>query len=119
MTPQGQIIIATIAAVLLLVMLNMLKKRRINEEVCLIWVFALVSVILLMAVPGLAKLVTHMIGAVYPASALTMCALGFIGAMLVYTSVKLSRLSSEVKALAQQQALLELERAMIAENRSE
>jgi hypothetical protein len=116
MTPRGQIIIAAIAAVLLLVMLNMLRKRRINEEVCLIWVFALVSVILLTTVPGLAELVTHLAGAVYPASALTMCALGFIGAMLVYTSVKLSRLSSEVKALAQRQALFELERETTAKN---
>ena len=118
MTPQGQIIVATIAAVLLLVMLNMLRKRRINEEVCLIWIFALVSVILLMAVPGLAERITHLTGALYPASALTMCALGFIGAMLVYTSVKLSRLSSEVKALAQRQALFELERETMAKNGS-
>lgn len=118
MTPRGEIIIATIAAVLLLIMLDMLRRRRINEEVCLLWVFALVSVILLAAVPGLAELVTHLAGAVYPASALTMCALGFIGAMLVYTSVKISRLSSEVKALAQRQAVFEVERQKIANNAS-
>jgi hypothetical protein len=109
MTPQGKFIIAATAFVLLVVILNMLRKRRINEEVCLIWVFAFVSVILLMAVPGLAERLTRFVGAVYPASALTLCALGFIGAMLVYTSIKLSRLAAEVRALAQRQGLAELD----------
>jgi hypothetical protein len=110
MTPQGSIIIALLAFVLLVFMLNMLRKRRIDEEVSLIWIFAFVAVILLVGVPGLANRLTHLIGAIYPASVLTLLALGFIGVMLVYTSVKISRLTSEVRALAQRQVLVEVER---------
>ena len=110
MTPQGSIIIALLAFVLLVFMLNMLRKRRINEEVSLIWIFAFVAVILLVGVPGLADRLTHLIGAVYPASVLTLLALGFIGVMLVYTSVKISKLTTEVRALAQRQVLFEVER---------
>ncbi len=110
MTPQGSIIIALLAFVLLVFMLNMLRKRRIDEEVSLIWIFAFVAVILLVGVPGLANRLTHLIGAIYPASVLTLLALGFIGVMLVYTSVKISKLTSEVRALAQRQVLVEVER---------
>lgn len=110
MTPQGSIIIALLAFVLLVLMLNMLRKRRISEEVSLIWIFAFVAIILLVGVPGLANFLTHLIGAVYPASVLTLLALGFIGAMLVYTSVKISRLTTELRALAQRQVLFEVER---------
>jgi hypothetical protein len=110
MTPQGSIIIALLALVLLVFMLNMLRKRRINEEVSLIWIFAFIAVILLVGVPGLADRLTHLIGAVYPASVLTLLALGFIGVMLVYTSVKISKLTTEVRALAQRQVLFEVER---------
>jgi hypothetical protein len=90
-------------------MLNMLRRRRINEEVSLIWMFAFITVILLVGIPDLADGLTHLIGAVVPASALTLVALGFIGVMLVYTSVKLSKLTSEVRALAQRQVLDQLE----------
>ena len=110
MTPQGSIIIALLAFVLLVVMLDLLRKRRISEEVSLIWIFAFVAVILLVGVPGVANRLTHLIGAVYPASVLTLLALGFIGVMLVYTSVKISKLTSEVRALAQRQVLIEVAR---------
>lgn len=110
MTPQGSIIIALLAFVLLVVMLDLLRKRRISEEVSLIWIFAFVAVILLVGVPGVANRLTHLIGAVYPASVLTLLALGFIGVMLVYTSVKISKLTTEVRALAQRQVLIEVAR---------
>lgn len=110
MTPQGSFIISLLVIVLLIFMLNMLRKRRISEEVSLIWIFAFVAVIILVGVPGLADRLTHLIGAVYPASVLTLLALGFIGVMLVYTSVKISKLTTEVRALAQRQVLVEVER---------
>ncbi len=110
MTPQGSIIVGILVLVLLVFMLNMLRRRRINEEVSLIWMFAFITVILLVGVPDLADGLTHLIGAVVPASALTLVALGFIGVMLVYTSVKLSKLTGEVRALAQQQVLNQIER---------
>jgi hypothetical protein len=107
MSVKGQVIIAAVALVLLGIMLNLLLRRRINEEVCLIWIIALGAVVVLMVVPGLADRLTRWVGAVYPASALTLCALAFIGGMLAYMSVKLSRLAQDVKALTQQLALLE------------
>lgn len=109
MSPQGNVVIGALAAVLLLVMLNMLRKRKISEEVSLIWIVAFASVIVLVALPGLTARLTHLVGAIYPASVLTLLALAFIGVMLVYSSVKISRLSQEVRALAQRQVIVEAE----------
>lgn len=110
MTTQGSIIVALLALVLLGFILNMLRKRRLSEEVSLIWIFAFAAVIVLMALPALTSAVTHLVGAIYPASVLTLLALAFVGVMLVYTSVKLSKLTAEVRALAQRQVLAEAAR---------
>ncbi len=110
MTTQGSVIVALLALVLLGFILNMLRKRRLSEEVSLIWIFAFAAVIVLMALPTLTSKVTHLVGAIYPASVLTLLALAFVGVMLVYTSVKLSKLTAEVRALAQRQVLAEARR---------
>jgi len=116
-TTQGSIVVALLALMLLGFIVNLLRKRRLSEEVSLIWIFACVAAVLFMALPGLTAEVTHLVGAIYPASMLTLLALTFVGVMLIYTSVKLSKLTAEVRALAQRQVLADAAREEAARAR--
>jgi hypothetical protein len=50
---------------------------------------AFASVIVLVALPGLTARLTHLVGAIYPASVLTLLALAFIGTLLLLRTVGL------------------------------
>lgn len=95
------------AVVLLLTVLEMVRRRRLLERYALLW---LLSAVVLTALAswtgGLAKL-SHAIGVIYPPNALFFIAFGFVLLLLLHFSSVISRLSDQSKVLAQRQALLE------------
>jgi hypothetical protein len=106
---QTRIQLVTIvgAAVILLTVLEMVRRRRLMERYALLWVFS-AAVLLVLAVwsGALAKL-SHAIGVVYPPNALFYIAIGCIVLLLLHFSSVVSRLSDQNETLAQRQALLD------------
>jgi hypothetical protein len=107
MQTRIQVVAIIGAAVLLLVVLEMVRQRRLLERYALLW---LLSAIVLLGLAswrsGLAK-VSHAIGVIYPPNSLFFIAIGFILLLLLHFSSAVSRLTDQSKVLAQRLALLE------------
>ena len=109
---RAQLITALGAVLLTLVVLDLVRRRRLAEEYSLLWVVASVVVAVLGFSTPLLKAITHGLGILYEASTVFFFGLVFATAMLLYLSVKLSRLGQEHLTLTRELAFLrhELER---------
>lgn len=104
-----QIVAIVISVGLLLVVFELVRRRRLVERYALTWLLS-TGVLLVLSVwrGGLAKL-SDALGIAYPPNALFLVAGGFVLLTLLNFSVSISRLSEETKLLAQEQARLEQE----------
>ena len=108
MTPLRVSIAAAIAAIILLaVIFELIRSRRLQERYALLWL-ATGGVILFFALwrSALGRF-SDMIGIAYPPSALFVVASFFILVVLLHYSTVISELSERNLALAQRLALLE------------
>jgi len=116
MTIQGIIVINLIGLMLLLWILNLVRRDRLYVGFGVILVLTILGVMFIVSIPALLTFVTRLVGAVFPASALTLLALGFIVFLLVYILTQLTlvanRLAALVQELALQQAKQEVEREL-------
>ena len=101
-------LVAVIASAgLLLVVLDLVRRRRLLERYALVWLGVTSLLIVLSAWDGLLSGVASLLGIFYPPSALFVVAFGFVIFLLLHFSVAVSRLADQSKVLAQQVGLLE------------
>lgn len=105
MSIRGQLIIVVVSILVILYVLDALRRRRINEEYCLWWIFIMVATDFLVVNQHLLMKITHLLGALVPISTLTLFSLILILAILIYFSMKISVLTNQVKELIQSAAL--------------
>jgi hypothetical protein len=98
-------IVAT--GLLLLGVLELVRRRRLLERYALVWLFAAGALLALSIWQELLQTVADAIGVFYPPSALFVIAFGFVLLLLLHFSVAVSRLADQTKVLAQRLALLE------------
>jgi hypothetical protein len=108
MTPFRVSLIATAASLLLLfVVLELIRSRRVRERYALLWLLTAVVLLVLSAWrDGLGK-ISDLVGIAYPPSALFVLGFLFIVVVLLHYSTVISRLSDQNTILAQRLALLE------------
>jgi hypothetical protein len=94
-------------AVLLLVVLELVRRRRLLERYALVWLASALILLALGVWKGLLGSIASAIGIVYPPSALFVIAFGFILVLLLHFSTAVSRLTDQSKVLAQRLALME------------
>jgi hypothetical protein len=88
-----------------ILVVELLRTKKLTESYTLLWLFI---VVLTMVATWSERLLTGLaifFGTVAPVSALTLLSLAFILVMLIFFSMKVSRLDSQVKRLAQELAL--------------
>lgn len=103
-------IVAAVAAVLLLlVVFELIRSRRLQPRYALLWLLTGTVVLVLALWRDLLGLVAETLGIAYPPSALFVLGSLFILLVLLHYSTVISRLSHETKVLAQRLALLEHE----------
>jgi hypothetical protein len=107
MTLQGILVLNLIGLALLLWVLNLVRHGRLYVGYGVIFVAAILGTMLLLSVPWLLNTVTHLIGAIFPASALTLLALCFIVLMLLYILSQLTIVSNRLTTLVQKLAIEE------------
>lgn len=119
MTPLRVSIVASIASVLLiLIVLELIRSRRLRERYALLWLATGSVLLVLSAWRGGLNTIAGWVGiSTYPPAVLFAVAIVFILLVLLHYSTVISRLSDETMILAQRVALLE-EQAQ-AVNRSE
>jgi hypothetical protein len=99
------------SALLLFVIFELVRSRRLMERYALLWLFSGLVLLGLAVWRNVLEIVAKAIGVFYPPSALFIVAFGFVLLLLLHFSVVVSRLSDQNKLLSQRLALLE-ERAM-------
>lgn len=101
-------IMATLGALaLLLIVLELVRRRRLLERYALVWLAVAVALVVLGAWRGLLKTISDAIGVAAPPNALFAIGLGFLILLVLNFSVAVSRLTDQSKVLAQRLALLE------------
>jgi hypothetical protein len=103
---RTQVISAVAAVGLALYVLDLVRRRRLSEEYSLLWVVASAAVAILGFSTPLLRAITHALGILYEGSTVFFIGLAFATAMLLYISVKLSRLGQENHALTRELALM-------------
>jgi hypothetical protein len=102
-----QIVAIIAAGVLLVVLLELVRRRRLLERYALLWLFSALVLLGLSVWRGLLEEIADAIGVAYPPNALFLIAFGFVLILLLHFSLAVSRLSDQTKVLAQRLALLE------------
>jgi hypothetical protein len=101
-------IVAIIGAIaLLMVVLEMVRRRRLLERYALLWLFSAIVILGLAVWRGALERVATAVGIYSPPNALFFIALGFILLLLLHFSAAVSRLADQCKVLAQRQAIAE------------
>ena len=101
-------IVATVGALgLLILVLELVRRRRLLERYALLWLAVGIALVLLGAWRGLLTRVSDAIGVSAPPNALFAAGLGFLVVLVLNFSVVISRLSDQTRVLAQRLALLE------------
>jgi len=103
---RTQIITALGAVLLALYVLDLVRRRKLSEEYSLLWVIATVVIAILGFSTPLLTWITHALGFLGESSTTFAFGLAFSLAMLLYISLKLSRLGVENHALTRDLALL-------------
>ena len=103
---RTQLITALGAVLLALYVLDLVRRRRLSEEYSLLWVMATTVIAVLGFSTPLLTWITRALGFLGESSTTFAFGLAFSLAMLLYLSLKLSRLGVENHALTRELALL-------------
>ena len=108
MTPLRVSIAAAIAAVLLLlVIFELIRSRRLQERYALLWLLTGIVIFIFAIWRDLLARVADLVGIAYPPSALFVLAAFFVLLVLLHYSTVISKLSDQNRILAQRLGLLE------------
>jgi hypothetical protein len=118
MDARIQVVAIFAATGLLLVVLELVRRRRLLERYALTWLFSAVVLLVLAIWRDLLEKLANLVGIAYPPNALFFTAFGFILLLLLHFSAAVSRLADQSRILAQRLALLE-ERVGAAEQPEE
>ncbi len=102
-----QIVTIFVAALLLVGVIDLVRRRRLLERYALLWLLSSVVLLGLAIWRGALDKIAAQLGVAYPPNALFIVAFGFVLWMLLHFSIAVSRLSDQSKVLAQRIALLE------------
>jgi hypothetical protein len=102
-----QIVAIVAAGGLILVLLELVRRRSLLERYALLWLFSALVLLALAVWRDLLEQVASALGVAYPPNALFLIAFGFVLVLLLHFSLAVSRLSDQTKVLAQRLALLE------------
>jgi len=95
-----------ISLAILVIIVELVRQRKLREEYSWLWILTGFTIIILSLWYDLLVFFTHLIGAVLPTTTLFIFGLLFLVLISLHFSVKISKLSNQVKDLAQNLAIL-------------
>lgn len=93
------------SGLLLLLVFELVRRRRLLERYALLWLLSAIVLLGLAIWRGLLEDIAAVVGVAYPPNALFLTAFGFVLVLLLHYSIAVSRLTDQSKVLAQRQAL--------------
>jgi hypothetical protein len=105
MSLQAKLMISVLLFGNAMLVVELLRRKRLAESYTLLWLFITALTLVAAWSDRLLRLLAAFFGAIAPVSALTLLSLAFILGMLIFFSMKVSRLDAQVKQLVQELAL--------------
>lgn len=115
---RAQVIVAVGALALALYVLDLVRRRKLAEEYSLLWVISSVAIAALGFSTPLLRAITRALGVLFESSTVFAFGIGFATLMLLFLSVRMSRLAQENQTLARELALLRYELESTGRTRS-
>lgn len=109
MSWQSKLFVLFAGIFLILLVLELVRRRKIREEYSVLWILTAITMFALAWWEGLLLFFTHLIGAVMNSSTIFFFSITFLGAICLHFSIKISQLTNQVKELAQEVAILRAE----------
>jgi hypothetical protein len=106
MLPRQKVAMMIISAFIFFFILDLVRRRRLREEYSWLWLLTSVALFILVLRYSWLQGLTRLIGAVLPTTTLFLGSLIFLFILSVQFSVRISRLTDQLKNLAQENALL-------------
>lgn len=103
----AQLASVVFAALVFLLVFEMVRRRSLRERYAILWLGAALVLIVLAAWLGLLKSISDLVGIKTPSNAFFVIAFAFLLLLLLHFSSVVSRMSDETRILAQRLALLE------------
>jgi hypothetical protein len=110
-----QLLAVIASGALLVVVLELVRRKRFLERYALVWILNAVVLLGLAVWKGVLETIAQAVGIEYPPNALFLIAFGFVLVLLLHFSLAVSRLSDQTKVLAQRLAMLEQRQRETAE----
>jgi hypothetical protein len=107
MDTRIQIIAIAGSGLLLVVVLELVRRKAFLERYALLWLLSGLVLLGLSVWQGVLEVVADAVGIAYPPNALFLVAFGFVLVLLLHFSLAVSRLADQSKVLAQRLALVE------------
>ena len=102
-----QKIFAILASILIMALVvELVRRRKLREEYSWLWLVTGALIILLVVWYDFLVFITHLIGAIAPTTTLFIFGLLFLMVISLHYSIQISKLSSQVKEMAQELTLL-------------
>jgi hypothetical protein len=102
-----QLLAIAASGLLLLAVLELVRRKAFLERYALLWLLSALVLLGLSVWQGFLADLASAIGIAYPPNALFLIAFGFVLVLLLHFSLAVSRLTDQSKVLAQRVALLE------------
>ncbi len=110
---KAQIIAVIVTVLLLALVVELVRRRRLIERYALLWMFAAAVLVVLAVWNGGLVFIADLVGIQSPPNALFLLGLAVVFGLLLNFSVTFSRLSQETKILAQEVARMDREQRRI------
>ena len=105
MTAQLKILSAFIGISLFIYIIEMVRRRKLREEYAWIWLLTGLLIVVLSVWYDLLLYISVLLGGIFPSALLFFFGLLFLLFISLHQSIKISKLTDEVKRLAQENAL--------------
>jgi len=109
MTTQGTIVLIALGLILLFWILDLVRRDRLYAGYGIMFIVTILGALLVLLAPPLLGGITRLVGALFPASALTLLALCFIVFMLVYVLAQITVVSNRLVIVVQELAIRQAE----------
>lgn len=106
---RTQVIAAVGALALVVFVLDLVRRRRLSEEFSLLWVAATIVIAILGFSTPVLRFITRAMGIMFESSTVFLAGLAFAVTMLLYLSIRMSRLAADHEALTRELALMRRE----------
>lgn len=113
-----QIVFILSCCILLIIFINMIRKNKLNIKYSLVWLFSIITILLLSIFPQILYYFSALIGIEKPSNLVFVIGILFLGIIIFSLTISQSRKSTKLIKLAQEFAILENELKKIKENDS-